>query len=59
MKNMSDLKERIKREVEKYKFDVNEIEIATLMPGIVIVWANGKRFGNYDINTNEFVSFMA
>lgn len=52
------LKEKIKKAAEEFK-TVKTLEIATLKPGVVIVWVNGVRFGNYDINKNEFISLMA
>ena len=53
------LKEEIKKAAEEYVFDVKTIEIATLKVGIVAVWVNGKRFGNYDLNKHNFISLMA
>jgi hypothetical protein len=52
------LKEEIKKAVEEYR-TVKSIEIATLKEGIVIVWVNGIRFGNYDIKQHRFTALMA
>lgn len=52
------LKEEIKRAAEKYR-TVESVEIATLKEGIVIVWINGVRFGNYDIRKHDFTALMA
>lgn len=52
------LKEEIKKAAEEYR-TVKTLEIATLKEGVVIVWINGTRFGNYDINKHEFVALMA
>jgi hypothetical protein len=56
-KNMT-LKEEIWKAAEEYR-NVRTIEIATLKEGVVIVWVNGIRFGNYDINKHEFIALMA
>ena len=53
------LKEEIKKVAEEYVFNVKSVEIATLKVGIVAVWVNGRRFGNYDINKHCFCALMA
>ena len=52
------LKEEIRKAAEEYR-TVRTLEIATLKEGVVIVWVNGIRFGNYDINKHEFIALMA
>ena len=52
------LKQEIKKAVEEYR-TVKTLEIATLKEGVVIVWVNGVRFGNYDINEHRFIALMA
>lgn len=54
---MSDLKEEIKKAVSDYYFYINDIQLATIKPGMVGVWVNDKRFGNYDIKNHQFVDF--
>ena len=54
-----ELKEEIKKAAEEYVFNVKSVEIATLKVGIVAVFANGRRFGTYDINKHCFCSLMA
>lgn len=51
------LKERIEKAASEF-VKVRSLEIASLNYGTVAVWVNGKRFGTYDINKNEFVEFM-
>lgn len=57
-KDSRDLKAEIKKAAEEYR-TVKTIEIATLKQGLLAVWINGSRFGNYDINKKEFVALMA
>ena len=45
--------------VVKKGSNVKSVEIATLKVGIVAVFVNGRRFGNYDINKHCFCSLMA
>jgi hypothetical protein len=52
------LKEEIRKAAEEFR-TVETVEIATLKPGVVIVWINGVRFGNYDINEHRFTALMA
>lgn len=53
-----ELKEKIIRRADEF-VDVRNIEIATLTLGILIVWVNGKRFGYWDLEKEDFVSFFA
>ena len=53
------IKNEIKKSAEEFFYHISSVEIATLKAGLVAVWINGKRFGNYDLNKHEFVSLMA
>lgn len=52
------IKEEIKKVVERHFPHISNIEIATLKMGLVAVWVNGHRFGNYNVNQHRFVELV-